>query len=80
MALVSMLLGSANWMEKAIESWKLPEDHKGHTAELECGYYCGSGEYSINYKCSCGKGSWNLGSADPDLISDSVWNQNSKKT
>lgn len=79
MSLVGMLMGDASYMEKVIQNWKIPEDHNGHTAELQVGFYIGSGEYSINYVCDCGKKNWNIGEADPDLISDSIWSKNAKK-
>jgi hypothetical protein len=75
-----MLLREAEGIERTIKSWSIPPgEHKGHTAKLECGFYCGSGEHSINYVYSCGKETWNLGSADPDIISDEVWKANETK-
>lgn len=76
--LLNMVMGSASAMERTIVQWQKPSDHAGHVAKLDVGFYSGSGEYGINYLCSCG-GSFYLGSADPDLISDEVWSQNKEK-
>lgn len=78
MSLINMLLGEASHMEAVIKQWKKPEGHQTHTATLEIGGYVGSGEHSIYYKCSCGS-EFHLGSADPDLIDDEVFNDNHTK-
>lgn len=76
--LVGMILNDASLMEHTINEWKKPAGHEGHTATLDVGFYSGSGEWSINYRCSCGA-SFLVGYADPDLIRDEVWNRNAKK-
>lgn len=74
-----MLMGSASYMDKKIGNFEISNDHKGHTAELRVGFYAGSGEHNISYHCSCGKKTWDLGTADPDLIDDDIWGKNKIK-
>jgi hypothetical protein len=78
MSIISMLLAAGSSMENTIAHWQKPADHAGHVATLDTGFYVGSGEYSIQYECSCGT-NFSLGSADPDLIDTDIWNKNAKK-
>lgn len=78
MSLISMLLAEGSSMERKITNWQKPANHSSHVAKLEIGFYSGSGEYSINYKCSCDE-SFYLGTADPDMIDDNIWKKNATK-